>query len=446
MSRAPASRQTDAILLVYHHPVVRNAPTIMEHVTSFERYSRFPVIKVNTELGLDPRLRELRFPVVVFHYSLFGCEKHLIGGPWNDYLETLRDAYKVAFFQDEYHGCPNRFAFLNRWNVNCIYTLYDPRHWDKLYLKYTKASAVRHTLAGYVDEAALACRRRWVRPGAPRPIDVGYRARKLPFYMGAGAQEKWWVARDFLERAAPLGLVTDISWREEDRIYGDDWYRFMTRCRGMLGAESGVSISDPDGEFIIAYRALLAERPDIGFAEVSDRLLCRYEDNIPLRTISPRCFEAAALDTCQLLLDGDYNGVLVPWRHYLPLKKDFSNFDEVMRAFNDPATRGAVVETAFRELVASGAYSYRTFVAGFDEALVEDSGWRGPRREADARAEQRAIRSREAWRQRAARARLALRRGVGRARRPWDAAAQRIPFAWRQRVRGALGLPLRPAP
>lgn len=78
-------RHVDAILLIYHHPLVRNAPTIMEHVTSFDKYSRFPVIKVNTECGLDPRLRELRFPVVVFHYSLFGCEHYLINEPWFEY-------------------------------------------------------------------------------------------------------------------------------------------------------------------------------------------------------------------------------------------------------------------------------------------------------------------------------------------------------------------------
>jgi hypothetical protein len=440
------ARQIDAVLLIYHHPVVANAPTIMEHVTSFERYSRFPIVKVNTELGLDPRLRDLRFPVVVFHYSLFGSERHLIGPPWYDYLETLRDAYKVALFQDEYHGCPKRFAFIDTWDVRCVYTLYDPRHWHELYLKYTKAARVRHTLAGYVDEAALECRRRWVRAAAPRPIDVGYRARQLPFYMGAGGQEKWWVARDFLARAASLDLVTDISWREEDRIYGNDWYRFMASCRGMLGAESGVSISDPEGDFIVAYRALLAEHPDIDFEEVSERLLCRYENNIPLRTISPRCFEAAALDTCQLLLEGDYNGVLVPWRHYLPLKKDFSNFDDVMRAFNDPATRNAVVEAAFQDLVASGKYSYRSFVQGFDDALVEDSGWRGPRRDADARAFQAMFRSRERRRFEARRVRLAFRRGVTRARQPWDAAARRLPLAWRQRVRRLLGLPPRTSP
>jgi len=434
-------RKVDAILLVYHHPVVRNAPTIMEHVTSFERYSRFPVIKVNTEGGLDPRLRDLRFPVVVFHYSLFGCEQYLIGDEWYEYFETLSDAYKIAFFQDEFHGCPKRFGFLNTWNVNCVYSLYDPRYWDQLYLKYTKVAKVRHTLTGYVDEAAFDYRNRWAKPGVARPIDVGYRARKLSLYMGAGAQEKWWVARDFLAHAAPLGLKTDISWREEDRIYGPNWYKFVASCRGMLGAESGVSITDPEGDFIAKYRALVAEQPEITFEEVSDRLLQQYENNIPLRTISPRCFEAAALDTCQILLEGEYNGILVPWRHYLPLKRDFSNFDEVMRAFNDPATRGAVVEAAFNELVASQKYSYRAFVEGFDRALTEDSGWNVPRVSAEAHDLPREFASRQQWRMRRRFAQVLALQGASRV---WQLTIQKLPYSWRQRVRKMLGLPVYP--
>lgn len=439
-------RHVDAILLIYHHPLVRNAPTIMEHVNSFEKYSRFPVIKVNTECGLDPRLRDLRFPVVVFHYSLFGCEHYLIDEPWYEYFETLHDSYKIAFFQDDYHGCQKRFAFLNTWNIDCVYSLYDPRYWDQVYRPHTTVSKIRPTLTGYVDEIALDYRRRWVQPGRKRPIDVGYRARKLPFYMGAGGQEKWWVARDFLTHAAPLGLKTDISWHEEDRIYGAAWYKFVASCNGMLGAEAGVSISDLDGEFIKKYRALMAAEPNLTFEEVTEKLLRHYENNIPERVMSPRCFEAAALNTCQILLEGDYNGILVPWRHYLPLKRDFSNFDEVMRAFADPAMRGSIVETAFQDLVASGKYSYRTFIQGFDQALVEDTGWGVSQAAITERELQTEFYNRQRWRLKRKLAKAVAMQGASRLLKLSGFAVRRFPFSWRQRVRKILGLPVREHP
>jgi hypothetical protein len=55
--------------------------------------------------------------------------------------------------------------------------------------------------------------------------------------------------------------------------------------------------------------------------------------------------------------------------HYIPLKKDFSNFDDVLCMFRDETVRREVSEKAYRDLIASGRYSYRRFVEGFDEEL-----------------------------------------------------------------------------
>ena len=60
---------------------------------------------------------------------------------------------------------------------------------------------------------------------------------------------------------------------------------------------------------------------------------------IDLRTISPRHFEAAAFRVCQVLFEGRYAGVMEPMRHYIPLRKDFSNFDEVCGCCATPALR-----------------------------------------------------------------------------------------------------------
>ena len=60
-----------------------------------------------------------------------------------------------------------------------------------------------------------------------------------------------------------------------------------------------------------------------------------WDWKIPYRTISPRNFEAAAFRVCQILYEGHYSGVMEPMRHYIPLRKDFSNFDEVVERFRD---------------------------------------------------------------------------------------------------------------
>ncbi len=73
--------------------------------------------------------------------------------------------------------------------------------------------------------------------------------------------------------------------------------------------------------------------------------------------------------SCQILYEGHYSGVMEPMTHYIPLRKDFSNFDEVVEAFRDPELRQRLTDNAHRDLIASGRYAYEAFVAGFDREL-----------------------------------------------------------------------------
>ncbi len=71
-----------------------------------------------------------------------------------------------------------------------------------------------------------------------------------------------------------------------------------------------------------------------------------------------------------MLFEGEYSGVLRPMVHYIPLKKDFSNFDQVVGLIGDPGVRAEIVENAHRDLIRSGRYSYEQFVAGVDDDLA----------------------------------------------------------------------------
>ena len=60
-----------------------------------------------------------------------------------------------------------------------------------------------------------------------------------------------------------------------------------------------------------------------------------------------------------------------PMVHYIPLRKDFSNFDEVVRLIRDDDVCRELAENAYRDLIASGEWSYAKFVAGVDATLDE---------------------------------------------------------------------------
>jgi hypothetical protein len=122
---------------------------------------------------------------------------------------------------------------------------------------------------------------------------------------------------------------------------------------------------------------VLAERPDATFEELEARCFPGRDGEFGLVALSPRHLEAVATRTCQVLIDGDYDGVLQPDRHYIPLRRDFSNLDDVLETIRRDEERERIVETAYREIVESGAWSYPRFVETLEETTL-DGPPRGP--------------------------------------------------------------------
>jgi hypothetical protein len=364
------------ILVVYHRPDYRLTPrpfadasTVREHIHSFARNSRFPVWEVNADLGFPPRLREVHPTVLLLHYSLFATGRYLLGEEMHAFVRDA-DAFKVAYFQDEFHFCRSRFGFVNEIGVDLIYTHVHPEDLDAVWGHYTPRATAHFNYPGYVDSEMVAAADRFALPDTERDIDVGYRGRPLQPFMGSGSLEKVYIGERFNELIAGTGLRADIDTSEGGRIYGDHWYRFMGRCRAMLGVESGTSYLDLEDEVNDDYAARIADGRPVTLEALLDGPLGRWDHNYSYRTISPRHLEAAAFRVCQVLFEGEYSGVLKPMVHYLPLKKDFSNFEEIVTQLRDDDLRREIVDNAHRDLIASGRYSYASLVGKLDEQLL----------------------------------------------------------------------------
>jgi hypothetical protein len=188
--------------------------------------------------------------------------------------------------------------------------------------------------------------------------------------MGAGSQEKREIGERFKAHAAGTGLRLDIETSIRSRIYDDDWHRFLGRSRATLGVESGVSFIDLEDECHAEYLRLRTNEHEPTLAELQAGALGRWDGNIPYRTLGPRHLEAAAFRVCQVLYEGEYSGAMQAGVHYLPLAKDFSNFDDVLAALRDPEQRRRVTSRAYEDLIASGRFSYAAFVAQVDHELL----------------------------------------------------------------------------
>lgn len=373
MSNSATHLKINGILLIYHHPFFADANTIMEHVNAFGIYSSFPICKVNTEYGFPSILSKYSFSVMIFHYSLFGTFPFKLPIKFIEYITSIKSSFKIAFFQDEHQNCQERFSLINLLKIDCIFTLLEPEMYEKTYLRYTEVKQINTCFPGYVSKELIRTSKKFFKPDKKRTIDIGYRARQLPVYMGKGALEKVEIANKIVNYLSPSKFLWNIDTRENMRKYGKDWYFFLANCRGVIGVEAGVSIFDLENEVFNAYNQLIKENEDPSYENLNSYIdLSQYEDKIYYRTISPRHFEAAAFHTCQILFEGKYSGILVPMVHYIPLKKDFSNIYNVLDLFNDEKIRKKITDRAFEDLIGSNKFSYENFIKEVDMVIVKN--------------------------------------------------------------------------
>ena len=361
----------DGVLVLYHF-IPPYAETVLEHALAFERHSRFPVWSLNTAERFPSALDDLRFRVVVLHYSLFGSADYRLDAVIPGHTCGRRGDLRVAFFQDEYQHCAQRFAFIDDFARGLGLHPAPPRGGGGRVRGADPRPAAGHHHPGPrgIGHAPRGEQRRPAGGRTHRSTSATGPG-PCPSSPGAGDGRRARSAAGSPRWRSDRGLALDIATDEADRLYGDAWYAFLGSCRAVLGVEAGVSIFDLDDQVRPATEAFLASHPSATFEEVERAVLAPWEDNVFYRTISPRHFEAAAFGTCQILFEGSYSGLMEAGTHYIGLRKDFGNLDEVIATFRDRVARARIVANARRDLIDSGRHTYQVFVDQFDDELVE---------------------------------------------------------------------------
>ncbi len=240
-------------------------------------------------------------------------------------------AVKIAFPQDEYDCNVLLDDWMCEWNVDVVFSVI-ASGWDVLYPRYHVQGNIRLGYTGYIDESLID---RPTKPFNQRKIDIGYRAKKLPPYFGRVGQAKWTIGRDVARFARDTGLNVDIELGDQGTLFGDAWLKFIDDSKFTLGANSGSSLLDPTGEIQRHVRAYLTTNPDATFEEVEAACFAGQEGLYSFTAISPRVLEAALLDSAQILVDGEYSGIVKPGEHFIAIREDASNFEEVRAAMSD---------------------------------------------------------------------------------------------------------------
>ena len=366
------------ILIVYTRaPWQAWRPTYSSHLTSLERHSGHNCFYLNTFRPVVPAyLTSIRPDLVVFHYTFLAWRQNP--------EEFARHVERVSFIRDL--QCPKAIIphdeqtqaqelcdLIRSFDVSHVFTPAPSQVWEQIYAGIdSERVSFKTVLTGYIDESIVRRTATRARRSAARPVDVGYRAWDVFPYWGRHGLLKGEIGRAFREGAPAYGLVTDISNNPDDALLGSDWFDFLLSCKYTIGVEGGTSIIDRDGSIAKRTDQYTAAHPDAPFEEVEAACFPGLDGGFDYRLIGPRHLEAAVTKTAQVLVEGDYQGVLRAGEHYIELKRDFSNLDDVLARIKRDDLRAGMVERAYRDVVLSGAYSYRAFAdLVFRETLGE---------------------------------------------------------------------------
>ncbi len=368
------------ILVVYSAFPTRS--TILDGLLAFRRYSGARVYQLNLRLGAVPwYIMRMKFDLIIFQTTFFSTRYDAAAFQRTAIragrLKELR-GIKIALPQDEYINVDVVNDFMREFAIDAVFSVQPEAEWDTIYGALDRSRVRIFTvLTGYLDELRLR-KLEAFRRNRDRPIDVGYRTTgPPPMWFGRHGMLKQAIADRFLDASRRHGMHADISTSAADTLFGDEWYRFLSRCKYMLGVEGGTSILDFDGSVKERTEVFLEEHPGAAFEEVEKACFPGVDNSFHGFMISPRHLEACALGTCQVLTEGHYNGILRSNEDYIPVKSDFSNLDEVCALIRADEDRERIVESAYRKVVVSGEYTYRAFV----DFVLTHSGVYASRRE-----------------------------------------------------------------
>ncbi|MBN1619659.1 hypothetical protein JW890_02955 [candidate division WOR-3 bacterium] len=360
-------------LIVYAYRDFPLRVAIKDHLYSFEKFSGARCFYLNIlERNFPNWLKKINFDLIIFH-TVF------LSSRWNrelfnkleEKLTSVKsfDSLKVVLPQDEFINTDQVCDFIRRFKIDAVFSVSPSSEWSKIYKSLTKSNIkFVEVLTGYISEDRIQMISKKIK-NIRRDTDIGYRAWKASFWLGRHGQLKPQIAEVFKRKSLDNNLKIDISTRDEDTIKGEEWFDFLLRCKYTIGVEGGSSILDEDGSIKRKTEKYLIKNPDAGFEEVEKACFPAIDGNLRLFALSPRHLEACITKTCQILVEGRYNNVLSPWKHYIPVDKDMKNVDKIIEIVKKDELREEISENAFRDIVLSGKYTYKRFV----EIIAENS-------------------------------------------------------------------------
>jgi hypothetical protein len=360
-------------VLVLYHAGFSYTPTIHHYLSSISRYSVFEVEYFNVDQKHDDKLDFSAYDALFINFCVISISR--IEPP--EFMAPLMaglcryEGLKIVSVQDEYDFTNTCKQFYLRIGVKAILT-----NVPQLGIKYIYPEPEFDNVqfctvqTAYIADELLAINQADVLPLADRPIPLGYRGRNLPYRLGDLGWHKSEIGVRFKQACTQVRFACDIEVDEDKRFTGNEWLRFVRRCRVMLGTPSGANVFDFDGSLHRMMTERWNAQAEFTYLDVRDEINT-YSVPFDMGQVSARIFEAAVQKTAMALIRGGYSGVLRPEEHYVPINPDYSNIYDVLHQINDVPAMQAMADRAYRYVVDNPRNRYSHMVAQLD-GLIEE--------------------------------------------------------------------------
>lgn len=346
------------VLVCYSH-FSSYVNTTREYLESFKKLPDSEVYYINVAKSEKDSFYLEYFDVVILSYCARLCIPDYLSNKFIRQLSEFRGV-KMVCIQDEYDQVDCEVRQLKRIGVDSILTCVPEKYWRYVYsIKHLPEVNFRQVLTGYVSES-LPLRSHLVAHEKRKTV-IGYRGRKLSEKYGELGWLKFDIGVQVKKRAKEKGLKNiDIEWSEQKRIYGSRWGQWLKSIRCTLVTESGSNVFDFDGS--IGEAVDTANKTGRELSNSVKQLIARREAEVKMNQISPRVFEAISHGCCLIAFEGEYSNILVPGRHYISLKKDYSNLEQVLELAQDASYTQKVFEASYNDIILPRKNTYDGFI------------------------------------------------------------------------------------
>jgi len=278
---------------------------------------------------------------------------------WSGGVERM-----VGFLANEHRDVPAKLRFLTQCGCDFIVTQYPAERVATIYARETDARVIG--FEGCMSPLPENVR---IVPWKEREFDISFRGVKYPYYLGHQDRTLIYSHLSTLKKDASCLLKIDLAGDETNNFMpGDQFLQLLANTRAVLGSEAGGDFLDFDNEIRRGVCALELERKSRGEETTFADVIKTFGDSFELarrtqpsgRLTSSRIFEAASTRTLQILFEGDYCKMFEPWVHYVPLKRDFSNWADVVDVLRDDERATQITEAMYS--VCAEKYTYKARV------------------------------------------------------------------------------------